>query len=362
MCIVSDQGAAAASFRPARPRKCILLKNMEFLFVYCPACEAAYRVPGDRAEQMVRMRCGRCGLVFEPDLKSARRARDEADPGNSPASPPSAPSSTAAPLTAARRAEAMAHIGPPPPYRPVKPARTATAAPTQPAVGRPPPAANPAVANKYGPIPPYRPIGPGPRPFARGQAPDLEPWRSASLVRAAPDSGEDGLDGHGDPNGPIGPGLAIGPRGGQSASPSWSIRREPPRAMGPVDFSLFPLRTELPPAEPGAASTRESEPASPIDDDEADAPPRRGMFVVPLPWVAIPVAAGVLGGALYQMRDGVMRVFPGTIPIYAALRIAPALPPTCPPKSGADGTERPVDPDASCPGSGPDSEPPSPRP
>jgi len=146
------------------------IENMEFLFVYCPACEAAYRVPGDRAEQMVRMRCGRCGLVFEPDLKSARRARDEADPGNSPASPPSAPSSTAAPLTAARRAEAMAHIGPPPPYRPVKPARTATAAPTQPAVGRPPPAANPAVANKYGPIPPYRPIGPGPRPFARGQA------------------------------------------------------------------------------------------------------------------------------------------------------------------------------------------------
>ncbi len=49
---------------------------------------------------------------------------------------------------------------------------------------------------------------------------------------------------------------------------------------------------------------------------------RRIVLSGPAAWAAVPLAAGILGGALYELRYDVMWAFPGTIPLYAALGLA----------------------------------------
>ena len=291
---------------------------MADFIVYCPACEAAFQVPEDRAGEALRMRCGRCGLLFELNDSNSINIQQ-----NILSRLPTESSRNQPEIVDQERREQLARLGPPPPYRPIAaPPLTRhheeNARPDQKeTIGDAPTPVDLGKVNRLVPPPPYRPISAvtGTPIFPRGQAPDLEPWRRASLSRDAvyePDDEE---------TVPFskGPGLVITPtnppRRRARSQASWSIRREQTPEPEPENFSLPPARTEPPPHEDGIEF-----PVFLTSPGEADLPGDRivSSFRRTLPWAAIPAAAGVIGGGLYVMRGEVMRAFPQTIPIYHA--------------------------------------------
>ncbi len=289
---------------------------MAIFSVYCPACEAAYHVPSDRVTGVDRMRCGRCGLTFEPDLSQIIDIGTIQHPIVAVTQPL---------VNEETRLENLHRLGQPPAYRP----------PDNPPKPAPPAASQADVplslsqpvfirAIGLGPPPPYRPILMPPPDFERGLAPDLDPWRAMSPIRRT--DLEDEFPAAHSVLRPRGPGLSIG--GDpiiRQAQTSWSIIREPPPDLGPSDFSLSSQgRTETgpepgmddpPPIPPASAQASRFEAAG----DNPSRARRRPTFINAAPWAAIPLAAGMVGGGLYVFRDDVMGMFPGTIPIYAAL-------------------------------------------
>jgi hypothetical protein len=182
------------------------------------------------------------------------------------------------------------------------------------------------------PPPPYRPIKVEARSFGRGQPPDLESWRMASLSRHVPQE---------DDPGPVQPralhradGLAIGIAGtGSPRPPNWSLRRRPPSDPGSPEFTLPPPRTQPPSGLTETDQTPDDARADPVRlgvhpyrDQHAGESlvdrMRRIALGGPAAWAAVPLAAGILGGALYVLRYDVMWAFPGTIPVYATLGLA----------------------------------------
>ncbi len=199
--------------------------------IQCPACEVAFQVPDDRISGAAQMRCGRCGHVFsaltaqepprEPpadreappppevmyvtrDMLAARlalipggppgsgRGPEAADPLPTPAVPRPAGGVT---LTARHdvpeRRMAAVTPEPPPPYvpageRPRSPLEPLALAPMAPQPARNETPVNIRATGALGPPPPYRPIARVSQGFARGAAPDLEPWREEAMTRAAP--------------------------------------------------------------------------------------------------------------------------------------------------------------------------------
>jgi hypothetical protein len=203
---------------------------------HCPVCESACQVSD--AAAMAGTRCERCGLMFVPrpatapvdasrrevsDLKAGHRsltpqppsviytssaprdpphpvhrssvpAHDQSASRATPATapPPSAvdPGDGKQPVRDAMVDRPAVPMGPPPAYRPIatippkaKP-RVEMAPVTTPAVP-----VNIRVIGTLGPPPPYRPIIQSSPVFERGPAPDLEPWRIASLTHAIVDRG-----------------------------------------------------------------------------------------------------------------------------------------------------------------------------
>ncbi len=74
-------------------------------------------------------------------------------------------------------------LGPPPPYRPMASSPRSVPPAVEMAPAPPPAEVNLRVMGALGPPPPYRPIVQAGAVFRRGPAPDLEPWRLASLAR-----------------------------------------------------------------------------------------------------------------------------------------------------------------------------------
>jgi hypothetical protein len=118
---------------------------------------------------------------------------------------------------------AVVPFGPPPTYRPIDPGPR----PKLPAVEMtpvpPPTAVNLRTMGTLGPPPPYRPIIQAGATFARGGAPDLEPWRLASLMST--------------------PGEDHEPRPG-IIEEVWSLAREPPSEGAPIPGPEVPNRFE----------------------------------------------------------------------------------------------------------------------
>ena len=339
----------------------------------CPVCEAVCDVPPATGAAAVRTRCDQCGLVFvpkgtppadsttspaappggqqpvpqppsvnysvpvphgaRPDLAGAisseRQFRPETSadaeaipPAHRPAHiPPATPgaevgnsASAPRPATAARTNESL---GLPPPYLPFVPAPGP--APPRAEMAPAPPAApvNIRGVGSLGPPPPYRPIVQAASVFGRGPAPDLEPWRLASLRRTLPDREPTRV-----------------PPGTEADEDEWALSREPepgvesgqrpfeesrvetPGDFGPRDIPLtWPPQIQPPRRFPGSAHGL----------------PRgvRGVragiatrLVRPLLWTAgIGVAVLGLGVVLHSGRQQVMRAFPIAGRIYDAFGV-----------------------------------------
>jgi hypothetical protein len=198
----------------------------------CPTCETVFNA-GDST------RCVQCGQPFAPNAADA--------PGADP-------------------------LGPPPPYRQ---ANAASQSPPPRGEWLPAPAAGDATPSDgvlgapsirdigaLGPPPPYRPIVQASPVFERGPAPDLEPWRLASLAR---------LTVHPPPD------AAPARESVDPAEDEWSLLREPDPAAGPA-----------PP---------------PVDDDRFERPADFGPRDMPMPWVPEPPAS--------PMALVVRRILPG---------------------------------------------------
>lgn len=210
-------------------------------------------------------------------------------------------------------------LGPPPLYRPVGPARRQASH----RAGRPSPAQaeipiNVRVASALGPPPPYRPIIQGEAVFQRGPAPDLEPWRTTSLIRMAapePERSRDLVPGDTDPDGS-----------------EWRLIREAEPAVFATPEIGPGLRLEI-----GRDFEPDSEPA-PWHPATRPLPPRWSQggrpglvarMMRPALWcTAIVVAMAVTGIILDIARDEVMRRVPATTEIYAAVGLVSARPAT----------------------------------
>jgi predicted Zn finger-like uncharacterized protein len=320
--------------------------------ILCPLCEAAYQVPDSRIAAASRMRCGQCDFVFTPAVVREVPPLTEAQPPEMPrvatdgAAPPPPvvtymsgttqarqfpaaepqPVEQLPPLAAAPSADASPAVQPfqeplgaPPPYRPVEavqkpePARVEMAPPApkqEPAAGM-----DIRLAGELGPPPPYRPIVQAGAAFERGPAPDLEPWRVASLMRMRaqepaarrPFSGANPDD--------------------DDAEPDWSIRHETmrfaiepdrdPREDGPdTAAAVRPVIGKR----RGLRSFRSRSAALPGGDFGRDVRP-----IVPNARMLAAAAAGMvilLGIAFYTQREDVMRNVPETVRVYSALGLA----------------------------------------
>jgi len=333
--------------------------TMILMQIQCPICEALCEVSEDVTAEGSRPRCARCGFLFDANAASygsTPRKMPEARP-RPPKSVPPPPSVvylssgsldpavlaqiphdqpaamvpalpevttdpprvgplTEAPSKATSSPVAHVPLGPPPPYRPIEPARRREVPrPEIPEIPETSPAApiNVRVASALGPPPPYRPIIQGAAVFQRGPAPDLEPWRVTSLTRI-PTPAEDPPFGAASDG--VGPYVS-----------DWQLIREPEPMVSATPEIGPGLRL-------GAALDTETE-DRPVTRYLVPPPPplrpaprvrRRllaGGAIRPALWAAgVAVTAVAIGAVLDIRRDGVMRRFPATTGIYAALGLA----------------------------------------
>ena len=188
-------------------------------------------------------------------------------------------------------------VGPPPPYRTITP-------PTRPAPSRPEMAPAPAAPpvnmrgiGALGPPPPYRPIVQASLVFERGPAPDLEPWRLASLTHALPDR-EAGAD-------------AV-PVSTRSPETDWTISRDPEpniqKTSSPLDEARLEVddradpfaRPEVRPARP-PLRPRPYGPRGPLQHAGGRSTGRAKRPVVWAAGIAVAAAvAGMGGGAVFR--------------------------------------------------------------
>jgi hypothetical protein len=175
------------------------------------------------------------------------------------------------------------------------------------------------VLGALGPPPPYRPIVQAGAVFERGPPPDLEPWRLASLTRIPT------------------PGLAVPKEpeapGAEPADAEWSLIREPEpvvvatpeidptiRLEGRQDFEPI-YGPVMWPAEIEASFAAPAQWFAPRF--------RRSTFRLML-WASGAVMTVIVLGAILGIgRGSVMRAFPGSVRIYAAIGLATNAPATC---------------------------------
>ncbi|MSP01963.1 MAG: hypothetical protein EXR07_13065 [Acetobacteraceae bacterium] len=182
-----------------------------------------------------------------------------------------------------------------------------------------------------GPPPPYRPIIQGSAVFERGPAPDLEPWRLESLTRVpTPRGARPALD----PEVPDGPYQA-----------DWSIHRDTipatgqdqefPAEQAPPGVPVpWPYDDEPPPGPklpaPRAFSFRFTRTRA---QSMSGGMGRRRFITRRLAlWSIIAAVVVMFGAALGFGRQDVMRRFPATAPLYAALGLAGAPTAARPPR------------------------------
>jgi len=316
---------------------------MTLMRIHCPACEAVSEVTDSQT------RCGRCGRLFD----RAATLDDTAKPGTErwvppppsviyqnpgshrgQASPPTPgfaqvtdrpppsptraepPGDTPEPPPGERAAALTGEttpvpLGPPPPYRPIVAAHRPTPVRAEMTTTPAAPLVNIRVHGALGPPPPYRPIIQGGAVFERGPPPDLEPWRQASITRIPAPS----LD------------LPAAPEAAEPTSNEWSLIREPEpeivatpeleqtiRLEGRRDFepNYGPLIW------PAAAGGQTGVAAGGFPSRSYRNPIRRMLWAG-----AVLTTVIVLGLALDIGRGRVIRAFPGTVRIYAALGLAP---------------------------------------
>jgi hypothetical protein len=305
---------------------------------HCPICEAACQVPD--AQVAASQQCGQCGQTFR--LAAALPPRfppgDEfappppsvvyAPPGSIPAqtssAEPEAPPDQAVQPAAPERirvrvdaAEVLRALGPPPPYRPVTP--PAKAPPPRFEIAPAPPIelieaardVNIRAVGELGPPPPYRPIIQAGAVFARGPAPDLEPWRMAQLTRVRARPGQE-------PATPAPPDLD---------ERDWSIAREGGRdpRYAPPPWEHFDPDAIPPPLLAGAKLSAKDKLRLLLVRGEVPGPNGDpvALYRVRATWLAAAGAAVVvlflLAGSLLTWREAVIERFPGAAPAYAAL-------------------------------------------
>ena len=279
----------------------------------CPVCVAAGAVPD--LTSAAATHCAQCGLVFTPiatsgDGVNASRPRIS---DQLPYVPPVANLAGAEPPRS--DAPPAVTVDPPPPYVPLaNPARPtpprAEMTPTPPEVS-----VNIRVVGALGLPPPYRPGVAAEPVFARGPAPDLEPWRLVSLASRMAER---------DPT----PDPAA--EGDAPANPHWSLNREPDPAAEAVPLAQETRfetgevagPRDLPVVWPPGSEGPRMLPASRYDARRAG----QGVAVGaafrmrrPAFWAAgIGIAVIGLGVALYVGRQEVTRVFPSEAPVAAA--------------------------------------------
>jgi hypothetical protein len=211
-------------------------------------------------------------------------------------------------------------LGSPPPYRPIqtppKPVRArapALDAPRSPMVEAPrSPPVNARVVSALGPPPPYRPIARPDPVFGRGPAPDLEPWRQGTPIRMPP------------PDSWRGAPFSLDNAG--LTEETWALARdaEPLVSATPErepETRLEPLPNFGPNDRPVAWPKGAPAPVGAIASRLPRSMWRRVLR--PVVWtvgiVSIVLMAGV---ALDKERAVVMRTFPATARIYAAVGLA----------------------------------------
>jgi len=141
------------------------------------------------------------------------------------------------------------------------------------------------VIGTLGPPPPYRPIVQSSPVFGRGPAPDLEPWRIASLTRAIVDRGTE----HEPPLTDV-----------DRADADWTISREPEPGVEKAPASPEEIRFEIDEADRAAARPSRAPPPAPTSGF--------ARAIRPTLWAAgIAVAVLGSGAALYLERGRLMR-------------------------------------------------------
>jgi hypothetical protein len=315
---------------------------------------------------MPRTRCGQCGRLFDTPAAISGAAADDNRSSSSTAGwippPPSviylasgsrgAPTSTPKPSTShapdrpalgsasadplgdtpeprpARPANAATAptapspvpLGPPPPYRPIMAGRRP--APARAEMAPMPAAAAPVnirVLGALGPPPPYRPIVQAGAVFERGPPPDLEPWRLASLTRIPA------------------PGLAVPAEpeaaGTDPEDTEWSLTREPePRVVATPELEptiRLEGRQEREPMYGPVMWPTEIEAALGASAP-GFAPRSRRRMIRPLLWASGIIMTVIVSGAILDIGRGrVMRTFPGTVRIYAAIGLVASASAKC---------------------------------
>jgi len=226
---------------------------MTLMRIHCPVCAAALEIAAESVAAARQTRCGQCGLLFVPPAGTGERAlggpagpRDRpsgdgpsgfsglGSSGQGPPAPmppsviylsgdapcvqapplppaPSSPVSIAEPAPSGAAAAqwtvpsagglagdfTQVVLGSPPPYLTIPPQPRPPRTPVEMAPMPPPAPLNIRTLGALGPPPPYRPIIQAGAVFFRGPAPDLEPWRLASLARVPGSPGGRGPEGTG---------------------------------------------------------------------------------------------------------------------------------------------------------------------
>jgi hypothetical protein len=331
---------------------------MTLLNVTCPICETVCQVSDANSGTAAKTRCGYCGWLFARRLAGSETVKVEPPPvrvgstGRIPSPPvviyrssarsvpafgapasgglfdrgqveqrfaggfegePSSSSLNRGDGTSGSTAGGLSGpLGSPPPYRPVQaPPKPVRARPPAPDAARSPPV-NARVVSALGPPPPYRPIAQPDPVFGRGPAPDLEPWRQGAPIRMPPPDSWRGapfpLDNAG------------------LTEETWDLARdaEPLVSATPErepETRLEPLPNFGPNDRPVAWPKGAPAPTGVI----ASRRPRsmRRRVLLPVVWAVGIVSIVLLAGvALDRERAVVMRTFPETARIYAAVGLA----------------------------------------
>lgn len=295
------------------------------MYCDCPACGAECQSADISAGVAC---CPECGRTFTPPPVPPDVVYGDPPPGLTPVfvpvriTRPLPDPATPPPSRPRPSPDAIAALGPPPPYRTIE-------LPPKP---RPPPvqmAAPPRVrpdANRVniraigvlGPPPPYRPIVQAGQAFQRGPAPDLEPWREETLAQPLPVISQ---------TGPIAS-RAARDQDDALEMPEWSIRRDPAfppeRESDAAEWEDLEGFLVPPPAPEPRAPGRFSRLLALLrrrrayDEESEPLPrrPRRRRWIV-IGLVVLVTATGVAG--LYLGRWRIMKTIPITRPLYQAL-------------------------------------------
>jgi hypothetical protein len=245
-----------------------------------------------------------------------------------------APATTPSPVS-----HSPVSLGPPPPYRPIvaghRPAPTRAEMAPVPASAAP---VNIRVLGALGPPPPYRPIVQAGAVFERGPPPDLEPWRLASPTR----------------NPAPGPAVQTEPEatGADPADAEWSLIREAePKVVATPELDptiRLEGRQDFEPIYGPVVWPAEIEASFGAPAQGLPQRPRR-RAIRPLLWASgIVMAVIVLGAVLGIGRGSVMRTFPGTVRIYAAIGLAASASAKCDQRGQPGGVVPPDSQDDRC--------------